>query len=766
MPTNPTVKRLSGERMDSVFEYIGKEISRRPGSILAIVAVILFCSLIGTTFITMESGTSTYIDKDTPRGMLLDSYTQNFQSDSLMLIIESDDVLSPDTLAYMDRLAGQVRRQPHVTGTSGLVDLVKQGNGGVLPTSTAEIAQAESQVPSELLIRYVPSKLMTIMVVELEPGVSSTVQQSIVSGLDSVIAISSPPAGISVTVSGNPAFQQQLMQEMGSSMGMLIMIAMVLMVIAVGIFFSHVRYRLLSVAIVASGLVLTFGIIGFAGIAISMVVISAFPVLIGIGIDYAIQFHSRFDEESKRSPLPRAVMTTVTKAGPSILYAMLATSLGFVAMMISPVPMIRTFGLVCVIGVGCCYLAALIIVPAFGMFMKYRPVQNNAENGGKQTRSEQYNCAIGSLAEKIAKNAIPVFVVCALIGFIGFQMDGEILVNTDEKTFVPSDMPAVIDLNKVTRTMGSTSTLPVYVRGDTVVSLDVIRWIDEFQQYELESNPKMTGARSIVNLIREYNGGKVPGSDTEIAGVLEKIPAGDKIRYLSGSNEAVIEFSTVKMENQVAMSNVNLVKNDLLWKKPPVGVTADTTGQAAMFSALIREISDGKMQMTILAFVLIFSFLLLVYRRVTRAVTPLIPIMMLVGWNGLIMYVLGIDYTPMTAVLGSMTIGVASEYTIVIMERFYEEREAGLSLMGAICHANRQIGAAISVSGMATVFGFAALIFSRFNMISNFGLVTVLTVGCSLIGAIIVMPAVLILIGRLGRGKERNKTPVSGQCTD
>jgi hydrophobe/amphiphile efflux-3 (HAE3) family protein len=345
-------------------------------------------------------------------------------------------------------------------------------------------------------------------------------------------------------------------------------------------------------------------------------------------------------------------------------------------------------------------------------------------------------------------------------------MDGEILVNTDEKTFVPSDMPAVIDLNKVTRTMGSTSTLPVYVRGDTVVSLDVIQWIDEFQEYELASNPKMTGAQSIVNLIREYNGGDIPGSDSEIAGVLEKIPPGDKIRYLSGNNEAVIEFSTVKMENQVAMSNVNLVKNDLLWKRPPVGVTADTTGQAAMFSALIREISDGKIQMTVLAFVLIFLFLLLVYRRVTRAVTPLIPIMMLVGWNGLIMYVLGIDYTPMTAVLGSMTIGVASEYTIVIMERFYEEREAGLPLMGAICHANRQIGAAISVSGISTVFGFAALIFSSFNMISNFGLVTVLTVGCSLIGAIVVMPAVLVLIGRLDKGKRNKKNSVSRQCTD
>ncbi len=37
------------------------------------------------------------------------------------------------------------------------------------------------------------------------------------------------------------------------------------------------------------------------------------------------------------------------------------------------------------------------------------------------------------------------------------------------------------------------------------------------------------------------------------------------------------------------------------------------------------------------------------------------------------MYLLGIDYTPLTATLGSMTIGVAAEYTILVMERYAEE---------------------------------------------------------------------------------------------
>ena len=89
-----------------------------------------------------------------------------------------------------------------------------------------------------------------------------------------------------------------------------------------------------------------------------------------------------------------------------------------------------------------------------------------------------------------------------------------------------------------------------------------------------------------------------------------------------------------------------------------------------MFTNLMKEINVGKTQMTLLAFVMIFGLLLLIYRNAVKALTPVIPIMMIVGWNGLVMYMLGIDYTPITATLGSLTIGVASEYTILIMERY------------------------------------------------------------------------------------------------
>ena len=75
-----------------------------------------------------------------------------------------------------------------------------------------------------------------------------------------------------------------------------------------------------------------------------MAVIGHFPVLIGLGIDYAIQVHARFDEETRKGSLGDAVFMTVTRTGPAVMYAMLATCMGFLAMFVSPVPMIRSLG--------------------------------------------------------------------------------------------------------------------------------------------------------------------------------------------------------------------------------------------------------------------------------------------------------------------------------------------------------------------------------------------------------------------------------------
>jgi len=57
------------------------------------------------------------------------------------------------------------------------------------------------------------------------------------------------------------------------------------------------------------------------------------------------------------------------------MYAMLATCMGFLAMFISPVPMIRSFGLVSIIGVMTCFCVSLLGMPILAFLLNYKPKQ-------------------------------------------------------------------------------------------------------------------------------------------------------------------------------------------------------------------------------------------------------------------------------------------------------------------------------------------------------------------------------------------------------
>jgi predicted RND superfamily exporter protein len=273
-------------------------------------------------------------------------------------------------------------------------------------------------------------------------------------------------------------------------------------------------------------------------------------------------------------------------------------------------------------------------------------------------------------------------------------------------------------------------------------------WIKEFQDYELTHHTEVTGATSIVTYILQYNGGVMPETQAQLDSVLTKIPEDTRKTVLSDPMCGIIRFSTGKISITQENTLKELVKKDIEFFEPPVGISVEPAGNFEVMTTLLKAMSDSKDTMTILGFIFVFVFLILVYRHL-HAVSPIIPIIFVVGWNAVMMYILGLTYNPLTATLGSMTIGVAAEYTILVMERYAEEEERLHDPIAAIQESVQKIGTAITVSGLATFFGFSALCLATFPIISNFGLSTLIAVGFSLIGAIFIMPAVLSVMGQV-----------------
>ncbi|UUX93099.1 efflux RND transporter permease subunit [Methanoplanus endosymbiosus] len=756
--------------MKSPFEYIANLINKHPYVVAGIVIGVLLFAMYGATLTTMETGTETYLDTEKPVGSLLIHYENEFGSDTIILIIEGDDVTSPQVVGYIDDLETDIEDEQYIDSVTGLPDLLRLGNNGELPDSIGETREVIDALPEDYVSAILPSDMMTLVSIPLEAGSPEEASEALVKTVNTLIKFSEPPAGITVTVSGSPSFTVEMKEDMQKNMGTLIGLAMLLMIVAMALLFGHVRYRMLPVFVVFCGIILTFGFMGLAGIGLSSIVVAAFPVLIGIGIDYAIQFHSRFDEEIRRVPIKEAVFTTITSSGPAILLAMVATALGFIALSaLAPAPMVADFGTICIIGIVCCYLCAMIIVPLFALIMNYTPKESgnrldeaescqfdwkgcdhnpvNSHAVSKGSMMERYDKFLGKVAVKIAKNPVPIIVVLLMFAVIGFQLDGNVIIDTDEDSMVPQGMPAKVSMDKLGSVIGSTSTITTFIKADSVKDIDTIKWIDGFSDYALEKQSDLTGATSIATYLRAYNDGELPTDKQTLNEVWDKIPESYIENYINGNTEAVIQFSMEDISIPATQSLIEDMQKDLDWYTMHPGMSAEYTGQMVMFTDLINGIKDTKNPMTYLGFVLILIFLLLVYRNFS-AISPLVPIVMIVGWNGLIMYSFGLNYSLLTATLGAMTIGIASEYTILIMERYQEEKAKGEDMLTAIQTSIQKIGTAVSVSGLTTAFGFSALLLSTSPIIQNFGTVTVLTVGFSLIGGIVVMPAVISLFER------------------
>ena len=316
---------------------------------------------------------------------------------------------------------------------------------------------------------------------------------------------------------------------------------------------------------------------------------------------------------------------------------------------------------------------------------------------------------------------------------------------------MPQDMPALVMMQKVSRTMGSTDSVPILVKGDGVDSLSSLQLdagVRGVRARDITAD-RLTGATSIADLVVQVQRRRDAGDGEPNSGPCStSIPEATKAAYLSGHDTAQIQVLLDQDGDagQDGPQGAARGRTSRSRARPP-GSSRSPPGRSRSSRSLISDIAENKDTMTVLGFGLVLATLLLVYRKLDAA-APLIPIVAVVGWNAVAMTVLGIDYTPLTATLGAMTIGVAAEYTILVLERFLEEREKTDDVFAAIEHSVQKIGRAITVSGLATLFGFSALCVSTFPMISNFGITTVIAVGFSLIGAIVVMPAALVVVDR------------------
>lgn len=560
--------------------------------------------------------------------------------------------------------------------------------------------------------------------------------------INHIISSSNFDATITVQAGGMPIVLGDVKEEVMSTMALMLAISVVLMTVVLFLVFP-VRRRVMSLAFVLIGLLWTFGFMGWAGIPITLATMATLPIIIGLGTDFGVQFYNRYEEELRANNHNAAasVVSSVKHMGPAVGIAVFIMALSFLTMFLSKAPMMQQFGLTLAIGVIFCYIVEIgLLFSTFYLLDRKRT--NISMSAQEDTKLSRF---LAKYAGWVGKFSVPILVISVLLSGIGFSMESAIPTETNIMKMIPQDLKALKDTQSLQEIVGSTIYITYFVEADDVTNPDTLEWMNRFGNQIVKQYKDVEGVTSLPQLLQQMNGNRELTSDRKaLANQIKQIPPTLLQSVVSANRHyATIQF---KVNKDMASAQQLTLMNDITQHiDANDGIKVSPAGTQVMMLYGIDNISANHALMSIAGLSVIFIGLLLVYRRLKYALYPLVPIALVLGFSPGTLHAFDLSYNPLTIALSCLVLGIGTEFTILIIERFIEEEKKGLSAKEAIMVSLSQVGQAITVSALTVMIGFSTLLFVSFPVLRSFGITTVIDTLYSLICALTILPAIIIL---------------------
>ncbi|MFA7423232.1 MAG: MMPL family transporter, partial [Acholeplasmataceae bacterium] len=429
----------------------------------------------------------------------------------------------------------------------------------------------------------------------------------------------------------------------------------------------------------------------------------------------------------------KALYKTIKKMVPAVLIAMISTALGLLSLYRSKVPMINDFGAMLTIGIVIAFMIAIFIfIPFLYIRDKHFPTVEH-----KKVKQIKPNGFISSFVGVIIKFKFLILSIAIVLALVGLYVDQGAEAETDLENFMPQDSEALEDIQTLRSIIGSTEQIAIILESEYILTKENFMLIDEIENsLFVEHEDKIIETSSLINMfemmgIKDYD---MINEDT-----LKKIPE-DQIKLFINESltKTIINISLAEMSDEEFDVFIGDIEDDIKLINSQTNISI--TGQSVIDSEMMKALTTGRYDITLIGLALIFLSLLIIYRSLYRALLPIIPIILIIGWSGGIMALFGMSYTPLTATLGALIMGIGTEFTILITERFEEEKLKTDDRQLAIKNALAKMTNPILVSALTTMGGFSALIFSDFVILSNFGIMTLVNLSLALLSTIVVLP--------------------------
>ena len=552
------------------------------------------------------------------------------------------------------------------------------------------------------------------------------------------------------TTTGAPVLLKDLNDYLRGGMLTLGAIAVGIMVVILLLLFG-VRWRLLPLFVILVGVTWAFGLAGYLGIPLSVVTIAGLPVMLGVGIDYAIQMHSRIEEEVVIDRAEHPIQEASVNLGPALLVVTFDAVFAFLALRFAKVPMIRDFGLLLAVGIAVICVASIVLPLAILGIREFRsPTRGRDFSHGVLAKLVVW---LGNLP---ARAAVPLAVASVVVFAGGVLVEDDLTIESDPEEWVNQDTQVIEDIDTLKRETGSSAELGIFVESDDVFSDETVAFVTDFANEQLAARPdELLTASSLpttVAFLLEMPGTTpLPPTGADVARAYEVAPPDiqealvnpDAARSTSCSapgpgslDERAVYVNDIREELEAGETAGGVTV--------PEGVRATPSGLAVVGVGLLENIESNRILLTYLAVLFVFLFLTVRLRSVVRALLSMVPVLIAVGVASLVAWVFDLELSPMTAVGGPLVVALCTEFTSLILLRFIEERQRGYPPREAMDVTARRTGRAFIVSALTAVSGVAVIAFSSLPLLQDFGMIVAMNVAVALLSALVFLPPMLV----------------------
>ena len=783
--------------MGRIWDWVSSALTARPWWTLAVLAALTVVLGAGTAFRAPLAYPTTFLPPDSNVATTardLDTLFSESAHTYAATVVFRGEVLSPAGLAQIDRLLAEISADPRVAAT------LTEGNSIVSPTTIVaafagtdefdsvgpdQIASAVAGIESDPEAMRAFDRLYGVDEDGTEVAVAYVVISSIDGDrfLDAQLAIEDlagasvgPVAAISVSsVTGNEDLADGTTRSLP-----FVGLALVLIGGLVYLFLRRISDLIVTVLGILVSVIWILGAEGWLGPnALALIgppnVLSAMvPIIIlSLSVDYAIQAVARYRERLIAGDPPGlAARTGLRLVLIPLTLAAATTALSFATGLLSPIEAIGDFGIVAGLGIALSLVVMMSLVPAANAIIDRRRESRGtlAPPRAVSDSLPGLRRAARMLGGSISQRATPyiIGVIVASFGFgyaaTGVSSDFSIndLLPSDSRTFqVLETMDAAVG--------GASGPVNVLVRAEIT---DTRTFLNIFEMTDALSAASRPVEASLGVLVRETITPGSPDYDPEVAAAFADATAGlildrDKLQSFldllaaknpdgvrrvlinnaAGEDAMVLRFSAAPADN--AETQAMLDEIDDLWFGSDAEVGVASAGVFALeLTEGIRDFQTLAILTTLIAALIILAlFFWATEREPVLAVIAVIPVLVALIWVIGTMSLLGIPYTPITSIITALCVGVGVDYTIHLIHRYREQFTAHRSPETAAAEALETTGAALLGSAATTAVGFGVLGLSPAPMVAQFGFVTAITIGHSLLVSVLLVPPAMAVWG-------------------